>query len=334
MSSATEALVGTAETPHGDPPTKTEDIHSTIAELAEHVGREVVGKFAVAEASVDVAKNGKPFAKFVLVDSTGSVNAKKWESSTLPETGVVIGVRADVDEWRGTTQLKLKGWKVLEDEPLADYVRSSPLPRHVLADGLIEELAVLSGPEGDVVNAILDREWRAFMRRPASKMYHHAYLHGLAEHTLSMLGAARAVCRHYNAMYGRDFVDENLVRCGVWLHDWAKIHDARLEGVAWVESETSQLVGHIPQCAAVIAEVGHEIEVAESVVIELQHLVLSHHGQFEYGSPVTPKTREAIVLHNIDMLDSKLAMHREATTGLDAGEWSSYCRPLGGEVRR
>lgn len=312
-----------------------EDIHATVSELRNLVGKEIVGKFAIAEGSIERTRTGSAYAKVVLVDRTGRVDAKKWDCGTLPaEVGQVVGLRADVDEFNGTTQLKVKGWKRLPDEDTADYARASRFSREFLDAALTEELRLLHGPEGEVVQTLVGDYWTEFLAAPASKVYHHGYTRGLAEHTLSMLRLAEPVCRHYLDFYDDITPDLNLVRCGVWMHDFAKIADSYLDGVAWQETPASKLVGHIPRVCLWIDQVRRDLQMAEGSIDDLLHLVLSHHGKLEYGSPVLPKTAEAIVVHEIDMLDSHLAMLREATDGLEPGDWSSYCRPLGGEVRR
>jgi 3'-5' exoribonuclease len=164
---------------------------------------------------------------------------------------------------------------------------------------------------------------------PAAVANHHAYRSGLAEHTLSMMRLATLIGSHYADYYpGR--IEPDLLVAGVLLHDLGKVWE--LEGdLATRYSTVGNLVGHIPMGAAFIARAAAELgDVPDALVHELQHLVLSHHGELAYGSPQTPKTLEAQLLHYIDQLDSKANLFVNAA-GTTPG-WSPFQRNLGRPV--
>ena len=160
-----------------------------------------------------------------------------------------------------------------------------------------------------------------FLTKPAGKRFHHDYYTGLAEHSLSMVSLADLVCQNYPDL------DRDLLVCGALFHDIGKIHEFAGE-VVYDYSDAGRLIGHITMGDHYIADLIKQIEdFPNDLALKLRHLILSHHGTGEHGAPITPKTREAFVLHNIDEIDSKLdAIDKIAEKTSD--KWSEFIRPL------
>lgn len=340
-------------TPPGEPPT---DVPAPtpkvlLGEVGDYVGRVVFTSGLVAEATKKETRDGKKFVHLVLVSRDARVVCRRWESASIPTAagamepssleGIVVDGRFKVETYRDAIQLRVELIRPLWNVDASDYVRASVFSRGELERALHGELERMRGSKWHpIVEAILVEHRQAFMLAPASRMYHHAFHSGLAEHTLSMLRLADDVIDHYsarlNAPQYSDPIDGDLVRAGVWLHDVAKCADQSLDagGVVWSDTDHGRLIGHISTVAIWIERARVACGMSDADVRPLLHLVLSHHGSNEFGSPVVPATAEALILHHIDMLDSKMAMWREATTGLNSGEWSAYCRPLGREMQR
>jgi 3'-5' exoribonuclease len=310
----------------------------TVADVAAHDGRLVFVKAAVAAAEIGTASNGSAFAKLELVDRTGTIGAKKWDTPELPfEAGDVIGVKARVDSWKGTAQLVIESMRVLEEDP-SDFVRASHFSQDELDEYLDATLQLIGGECGEVVRSIFeDTSIRAkFLQAPAAQRNHHAYERGLAEHVVSMAKLADKVVEHYATMYQHldVSIDRDLVVAGVLLHDLGKALEFERDGVAWTTNLDAELIRHIPQCATMIHDACMATLASDDTRRRLLHVVLAHHGRLEYGSPVVPKLIEAQLVHLIDMMDSRFAMFVEALSGMEPGDVSEWVRPLGGRVVR
>lgn len=308
----------------------------TLEDLGDHMNSVVYVQCAVILAETGTTKGGKPFAALRLVDRTDTVEARMWDTASVPAAaGEVIGVRAKVDEFNGAKQLILESVKVYPDEDPANFVRASHVSREQLEQTLEADLAGIRGEFGDIARLIFrdDILRSVFLDAPAAIKNHHAYARGLAEHTLSMVIAARLLVGHYRYFY-LDEIDENLVVAGVLLHDLGKVVEYQRDGLAWGTGLVGELVGHIPLVDAMIVDAGMAVGAEAEKVARLRHIVLAHHGRREYGSPVEPRTMEAQIVHQVDMIDSRLGMMREAIRGVDRGSVSEWVRPLGGRVVR
>lgn len=292
----------------------------------------------VESAEVKETQKGEPFVAYVLRDRTGKVDAKHWDTAVAIEAGEVVKIRAEVNLYRDQVQLKVDRVRVyVEANNHLEYVPASEFDPSELENEFWEIVEGLRGPHGRFVKGFLNFHWditQKMLDAPAALTYHHAFWHGLLEHTVSMCLLARKICSHYTSIY-EDTLDEELVVCGVILHDFAKALDQEWNGAQWVETDHAKMVGHIPACIALLQEYAYAEHIRNTDELRnLQHLVAAHHGQVEFGAAVVPKTVEAMVLHHVDMIDSKMAMWRQATEGLDAGEWSQWSRPLKSEFRK
>jgi len=292
----------------------------------------------IESAEVKETGKGDPFVAYVLRDRTGKVDAKHWDTDQAIEPGNVVKVRAEVGLYRDQVQLKVDRIRIFEeDNDKLQFVPATEFDAEELESEFLLMVDHMGGEHAQFLRSFIyanSEAFENFVKAPAALTYHHAYWHGLLEHTVSMIWLARKICDHYNTLY-EDGINKELVLCGVILHDFAKSLDQEWNGAEWVETEQAKLVGHIPTCIALL-QAHYQVNpcVPIEVLRDLQHLVAAHHGQLEFGSPVVPKTVEALILHHVDMIDSKMAMWRQATDGLATGEWSAWSRPLRSEFRR
>ncbi|MEM8929697.1 MAG: HD domain-containing protein [Acidobacteriota bacterium] len=279
-------------------------------------------------------RKGRDYVDLELTDASGSLIAKVWPDSPVHKHAFgenqFVAFKGTVRQYRDQLQLNLDFCRSVKPSDREDGFDEAALVPTV-AGGIepwwqrFEAIypARIDRPElKTLTEAILERHGDALREHPAAKRIHHAYRGGLLEHVVTMAELALNVCSQYPD------IDRDLVLLGVLLHDLGKIrelgpmpaNDYTLEG---------QLVGHIALGMHLLREVTDSLGDAlpESLRLHLEHLILSHHGRREYGSPVEPATPEAFVLHAIDNLDSKLAQLREARA--TDGEGLRFLRPLG-----
>jgi len=263
-------------------------------------------------------RNGRDFIDLRLADSSGSINGKIWgDSPALDgefESHDFVAFKGLVKSYRERLQLTVQNCRAVNDDDRQrgfDESRLIPSTRESI-DTLWSRLeAVYSSEIQDpflqqLAADALAEHGEVLREHPAAKTIHHAYRGGLLEHVVSMAELALALCHHYSEL------DADLVLLGVLFHDLGKIHEI---GPMPVNDYTTEgrLVGHVVIGRDLLRERCAAIEdFPEAVRIHLEHLVLSHQGLREYGSPVEPMTGEALLLHTIDNLDAKLAQLRQA----------------------
>lgn len=277
-------------------------------------------------------RNGRDYLDLHLTDATGSIVAKAWSDSPALDGDFdahdFVAFKGTVKSFRDQLQFNLLECRRVHEEDRRygfDEAALVPTTREDI-DDLWSRLDRIYGegiatPELRLLAAAaLERHGPALREHPAAKTIHHAYRGGLLEHTVSMAELAVAVCGHYAEL------DADLVLLGVLFHDLGKLQEL---GAMPRNDYTPEgrLVGHVVlgrdllrDCCDAVPELSSELR------LHLEHLVLSHQGLREYGSPVEPSTAEAIVLHFIDNLDSKLAQLRQAAE-IDSG--FQYVRGLG-----
>jgi 3'-5' exoribonuclease len=285
-------------------------------------GQIVVSHFLVREKEVRTsARTGSSWLQLELVDRTGSISGKMWEnfSPLVPtfDRDDVIQIRGRVKLFNGQKELALEQIiPVLE----RDYDLSDFLP-HTKHD--VEKMyADLRAAVARVANPWLKRLLEDFVedpaivprlkRAPAAMTMHHAFLGGLLEHIVSLVGLAAGVTAHYPEL------DADLLLAGVILHDIGKIEELRYaRGIDY--STEGRLLGHITIGLCMVREKIRAIpEFPPRLAVLLEHLIVSHHGSLEFGSPALPQTREAVALHFLDDMDSKMGAMR-ATLDLASG---------------
>jgi 3'-5' exoribonuclease len=298
----------------------------------------ITGFFLVHEKEVRSTANGKPYLRMELGDRTGTVEARMWDQFEAPAKDVsrddFVKVQARVELYRNRPQLTLQQFRVAKPEEidLGDFLpRTSydveELYKKIL--GFIEEMKnpwlkqlcshILTDPK------IIER----FKRAPAAKVMHHAYIGGLIEHVASLCGLAKQIAAHYPEL------DVDLLLMAALLHDVGKLDELCYERAVSYSVE-GQLLGHIVMEVESVAKVMDCIEgFPDRLKTVVQHMLISHHGEYEFGSPKLPMIREALAFHYMDDLDSKMGAIR-AALAVDSGEsdWSAFSGALGRKFLR
>jgi 3'-5' exoribonuclease len=299
-------------------------------------GQSVDTSFLVVSKERKTASNGSAYLDLQLQDSTGVLRAKLWDAdrhATDFEPDDIVRAAGTVDLFQGALQLKLRRIERLEngDFALEDYLpRSERDPEENFNAVLDRVRATREGPLRSLLLGLLEDPALAkkYKLAPAATSYHHAYLGGLVEHVRSLLGLADSVAGHYPEL------DVDLVIAGIVLHDIGKTEELAF-GRGFRYTRRGKLLGHITLGLDLVdAKIRAIPDFPEDLADRLEHIILSHHGKFEFGSPKEPAFAEALVVHYLDDLDSKLASIRAqyAAESAQAGEWTTRNRALGREL--
>lgn len=303
----------------------------TVADLK--AGRANGGLFLVQSKDVREGKTGKKYMSLTLMDSSGEIDARMWDNvetaSVVFERDDFIRVEGEIQEYQGKQQLILHRLKKAQDDEveLKDFLPASKRDASEMWSELEATIAGLHDPHlKALLNAIFadPRIAQGFRTAPAAKSIHHAWLGGLLEHVLSMCEIARRVGQHYcTAGYP---VDLDLLLAGTILHDIGKIDELNYAR-SFSYSTSGQLLGHIVMGVQMIEEKLRGLpDFPPKLRMLLEHMILGHHGQIEFGSPKLPVFLEALLLAQIDNLDSKMAtMLSSLERDRDPGaEWAGY----------
>jgi len=311
--------------------------HQLIGELKE--GAPVQQFFLVRQAESRTDKSGKPFLSMVLGDKSGTMVARVW-SDVLAKCpgpfipGDYVWVRGQVASYKGDLQLivndiiSVAAQRALGKEPRGFDPEllhlATPYDRQQLW-GELWELAAgnLQPPLKDLVLRLLDRYREDLLVCPAARLYHHPYLGGLLEHTW-------CVARHTLASLAvYPDLNPDLALAGAILHDLGKVKEIASPQAPEL-TVPGQLVGHIVLGWEMVREEARALEFPDpTLLVQLEHIILSHHGSLEFGSPIVPKTREALLVYFLDDLDAKLKMmdtHLQSDSG--DGDFTTYHRVL------
>ncbi|MCA9938093.1 MAG: HD domain-containing protein [Anaerolineales bacterium] len=287
--------------------------------------------FLLRDVISRTTKDGQPFLRLVLSDKTGQVNGVYWDVPAQVQRWVSAGqvalVEGRVSTYRNAPQVVVTDLSAHANPDMRDFLRTSGRSREEMIAELHEEIESLNAPWQELLRHILLDE--AFLPRfadaPAARRMHHAYMGGLLAHTLSMVRLAHALAAHY------PYVNRDLLVSGVLLHDMGKVFEYGTDAGISV-SDDGHLVGHIVRGVIIVEKAAAELDdFPADALQQLVHLIASHHGQMEWGAPVTPKTLEAILLHQIDLLDSRVQGFLDFLSE-DAGNdtWSQKPSPMFG----
>ncbi len=288
--------------------------------------------FLVAEREIRQTREGNAYLRLELADCTGSVEARMWENFEAAaqdiERNDFVKVRGRVEVYRNRVQLVVERIRRADDAEIeaVDYFPHTTQDIELLYGQLRELSQSLENPwlKRLVLSVIEDPEIRPKLKRaPAAKWMHHACLGGLLEHVVSLCGLCRAVAARYPE------ANLDLLLTGAVLHDIGKIDELDYERSFGYTTE-GQLLGHIILELEIATKKMDAIEAfPRELKTVVQHLLISHHGQYAFGSPKLPMFREAVLLHYLDDLDSKMAAMR-ATMAADQGEghWTGYSAAL------
>lgn len=297
----------------------------------------------IAEKRVGVARNRKSYADLTLQDDSGSIKAKIWDYNEDPvlQVGTVIFVNGNISDYQGTPQMTIETYGVSFKKP-EDFIKKSRFDIDKIWEDIKADIEnVQNAMIKSILKDIMYKRVDKLLKCPAAKGFHNDWVGGLLEHCATMWYHAKHIAQYYNKSYDAN-VDLDLLLAGILLHDLGKIYEYDISSGVIKYSARGIMANHIVLGTAVIYESANkwwrdgnigEMIPEEFVFIrdQLMHLVASHHGRKEWGSPVIPSTTEAVILHQVDMLDSYL-MH--AIAKIEGGEgdtpgYTSYSKNAG-----
>ena len=309
---------------------------SFISDLSAE--QNITSFFLVCEKELRNTREGKPYLRLELGDRSGTIEARMWDQFETAVKDIrredFVKVQGRVEIYRNRPQLSVMQVRVARPEEIdvADFLPTAKVDVEKLYAQLLEFAASIANPYlKKLVTGILSDPAVAvrYKRAPAAKVMHHAYLGGLLEHVVSLCGLAKLAVSHYPEL------DLDLLLTAAILHDVGKLDELCYDrSIAYTVE--GQLLGHIMMEFETVSKAMDAIEgFPANLKTVVQHLLVSHHGSYEFGSPKLPMIREALVFHYLDDLDSKLAAVR-AALALDSGEpeWSSYSHALGRKFLR
>ena len=294
--------------------------------------------FLVHEKEIRNTREGKAYLRLELGDRSGTIEARMWDQFDAVVKDInrddFVKVQARVEIYRNKPQLSLQNLRLAKPEEidLADFLPHTKEDVGKLYAQLLEYAGSIANPWlRKLTTGILSDPKIAtrFKRAPAAKVMHHAYLGGLLEHVISLCGLAKQIAAHYPEL------DLDLLLTAAILHDVGKLDELCYERAVNYTVE-GQLLGHIMMEFESVSKAMDAIEgFPANLKTVVQHMLISHHGQYEFGSPKLPMIREAMAFHYMDDLDSKLAAVR-AALAVDTGEpeWSAYSGALGRKFLR
>lgn len=290
---------------------------------------EVTEFFMVKSIAIKIGSNGKQYLDITLGDKTGEVSGKKWDVSEAEQPALMeikekdlVKIKGIVTEWAGQLQIRVQRIRQVVDEDqqeLSDYVKAAPenpLEMYNFILSLAESFADEDLKKLCVKSLTDNRE--KLLYYPAATKNHHAQMGGLLYHTKRMLMTGERICQVYTTL------NKDLVLCGVILHDMEKLNEilAEEDGIASGYSFEGQMLGHIIQGIKVVDSMATELDIPREKAIMVEHMILSHHYEPEYGSPKKPLFPEAEVLHYLDIIDARLFDMQTALDATQPGEFS------------
>ncbi len=298
-----------------------------ISDIKTH--QELISYFLVKMSAVKVGSNKKAYLDLLLADCTGEISAKKWDiaDEELPglekiKEGTIIKVKAQVTEWNGMKQLRVSRIRQTSAEDhlvMKDYIKAAPEEATDMYDYIYSRAEAFQDQDlrNICIRELTDNREK-LMYYPAAQKNHHAELAGLLYHVKRMLMMAERACEVYTNL------NRELVMTGVILHDMEKINEIQSNelGVSTGYSFEGKMLGHLVQGVRTIDRLANELGMPREKAVMLEHMILSHHYEPEFGSPKKPLFPEAEMLHYLDMIDAKMFDMQDALEKTEPGGFS------------
>ncbi|MGX9135879.1 3'-5' exoribonuclease YhaM [Rummeliibacillus sp. JY-2-4R] len=283
----------------------------------------------IKQATKGVTTMGKPFMTLILQDKSGSIEAKLWdtgdEQEKIYQSGGIVRIGGEIHDYRGKLQLRIKTIRPInqdENISVSELVQSAETPKEELFDQLMAFFFEIKNPNISRITRFLIMEnQQALTTYPAATKNHHDYASGLLDHVVSMLKLGKSIADLYPTL------NRDLLYAGIILHDIGKV--VELSGpISTTYTVTGNMLGHISIMVTEIAIAADKLNIEGEEVMLLQHMVLSHHGKEEWGSPKKPMLQEAEMLHYIDNIDAKMNTLKRALNKTKPGEFTERLFPL------
>ncbi len=266
--------------------------------------------------------NKAPYLSIIFQDNSGTIDAKLWAAT--PEqietitTGKVVRVVGDAIKYNDDVQLKINRIEVISDKESEQvkYLKSAPVSSKDMEAFFRQTISQIENSEIKIiVETLINEQIEKFMIYPAASKNHHEYVSGLAYHTMSMLKLGLSICELYPSL------NRDLIIAGVMLHDLGKTIE--LSGPIVPEyTLEGKLLGHISIAQSMIEVTAKNLNITSEIPVLLKHMVLSHHGKLEYGSPVLPLIKEAEILSLIDNIDARMNTLDKTLETIEPGNFS------------
>ena len=286
-------------------------------------GDRILGELLISNIAKCVTDKGQVYLNISLQDKTGNIDAKKWDASeediaTL-RVGKIVDVDGIVNTYKNALQMKINHIEVVEDISklnLQNFQKVSPIPQEVLIEKLNKFLDSFTDKDVELVTkTVIHHFYDKYISYPAAVRIHHEFASGLIHHSVTMAEDADALCKIYPQ------VDRDILVAGALMHDIGKIVEYENPLTPSVTLE-GKLAGHISIMYAEFKKIVDGLNIKSEVPLLLEHMILAHHGKLEFGSPVLPATREALLLSEIDMMDSRMMILDKALANVQPGEFT------------
>lgn len=305
-----------------------------ICDCTGHENKIITSSFVVVSKQIKPKKTGEPYLALTLGDRSGQIEAKMWDNveEVLEafEQDDFLKIKGLINKYKQRFQLTIHKLRKLGESEIefADYLPKTTKDIDELWQALSTFVAGFQNPHlKALVQAFMadPQISAAYRNAPAAKTLHHAYIGGLLDHVVSLFRSCDLVCRNYPQ------INRDVLLTGAFLHDIGKIHELTYNR-SFSYTTKGQLLGHmIIELEMLQAKLAQLPGFPEELKTLVEHLIISHHGQYEFGSPKLPMFPEALMLHYMDDLDSKMEAMRaqfERESSLD-GAWTSYNASLG-----
>ena len=296
-----------------------------IVDFNDH--EHIEGQFLLGNVSKGVNTNGGAYLSVELRDASGQIVAKKWDATLADEqifiVGNVLAITGETNKYKEQLQLKILTAELvpLDEIDVEKFVKAPPVAKEELIERFNKHVTSVKNEDCQkILQYMIKKFGDKIFSYPAAVSIHHEYSSGLLMHSVTMADHAAYLAPIYGA-------DHDLMITGCLLHDFGKIIE--LEGpIVYKYSLEGKLLGHISIMCAEIRKAADELKLTGEIPLLLEHMVLSHHGQQEFGSPVMPYTKEALLLSLIDNLDSKMVIVDKALQDVEPGNFSNKVFPL------
>ena len=290
-----------------------------ISELLD--GERVNGQFLVSNSAKGTNAMGSQYYSCELKDSSGQINGKKWEVGPDDENiftvGNIVNIVGEVLKYKEALQIKILSATLVpaSEVDVNRFLKQPPMDKEELKKKFNSYVESVQNKDcRAILDFVINKVKDKLYEHPAAVSIHHDYVAGLLMHTTTMADIAKAIVPVYDADY-------DMLITGILLHDIGKT--VELEGpVVFHYSLEGKLVGHISIMSAIIKEAQTALNIESEVPTLLQHMILSHHGQYDFGSPVLPLTKEAMLLSLIDNLDCKVVALNKSLEVTKEGEFT------------
>lgn len=287
---------------------------------------QVEGFAVIKQCDRKTAKNGNAYLDIVLSDKSGEIFAKLWDYNEVShgkyENDMFVKIRGTLLKYNGNDQLRIERIRPVTESDnvnVADYVKSADYDGNEMFDSLVSKVSAFQDEElKKIVLYLLDSNKEKILFYPAAYRLHHAIRCGLLMHTASIVKLCEGVCRVY------PFVNRELLISGAILHDIAKTveFDVRETGLASGYTVEGNLIGHLVKGAMMVEEAAKKLSINSEKSMLLQHMILSHHGEPDFGAAVRPQFLEAELLSELDLMDARVYEIMSAVEGVEKGEFS------------